>query len=337
MRSLTVIRRGSALALALAALTGVALGAACGDDDSAAPATTPTATTSASASAASQTTYPLKVTDLLGREVEIKAKPKTIVALSPTAVEYVYAVGASVVGRSQSADYPAAAQQAKEVGTAYQPNPEAILALKPDLVIADSVIQAQPDLRKTVEGLGVPVLFAGADSYQKVVDGVRLVGKVLDANAQAAQVVQGMEKARDNARAALSGKKVSAVTLIAGRDQTLYAAKDNSYAGDIMKQVGITNPAASQPDAGPFPGYTTLAPEKLVEFNPDVIFTITPGPASIPRLSTLVPQIPPFKGLKAVTGGKVIELDVELFLESPGPRVVDAFKAISDAAKASAQ
>lgn len=317
-------------------MAALALGAACGDDDGGASPTTASANSSATTSGG-QTAYPLKVTDLLGREVEIKAKPKTIVALSPTAVEYVYAVGGTVVGRSQSADYPVAAQQAKEVGTAYQPNPEAILALKPDLVIADSIIQAQPDLRKTIEGLGVPVLFAGADSYQRVIDGVTLVGKVLDANAQAAQAVQGIQKARDDARAALSSKKVSAVALIAGRDQTLYAAKESSYAGDIMKQVGITNPAASQPDAGPFPGYTTLAPEKLVEFNPDVIFTITPGPASVPRLSTLVPQIPPFKGLKAVTGGKVIELDVELFLESPGPRVVDAFKAISEAAKAAAQ
>jgi len=319
------------------ALVGLALaGGACGDDDSAPPAQTPTATSAATSAAASpsavKAAYPVKVTDLLGREVEIKAKPVTIVAISPTAVEYVYALGGTVAGRSASVDFPEAAKQVKEVGTAYQPSFETILSLKPDLVVADSVIQSQPDLRKSLEGLGVPVIFAGADSFQKVLDGITLMGKVLDAQDKAKTLNASITKARDDAKAALAANKASAVALIASRDQTLYAAKPSSYVGDLLQQLGITNPAASQPDSGPFPGYSTLAPEKLVEYNPDFIFTITPAPpGTAPLLSTLIPGIPPFKGLKAVTGKHVVELDLELFLQAPGPRVIDAFKAITAA------
>ena len=316
---------------------GALLGVACGGDDDAKPAITKTAVTAPSVAAATTVAaaYPVKVTDLLGREVEIKAKPKIIVALSPTAVEYVYAVGGTVAGRSASADFPEAAKQAKEVGTAYQPSFEAVLALKPDLIVADSIIHAAPDVRKGIEGLGVPVIFAGADSYQKVLDGLTLMGKVLDANTQAKEAIAAINKARDDAKAALGTKKVSAVALIAGRDQTLYSAKATSFAGDVLQQLGITNPAADGPESGPgFPGYTTLAPEKLIQFDPDFIFTITPGPASVPRLSTLVPQIPPFKGLKAVTGARVIELDVDQFIQAPGPRIALAFASIAKAAKA---
>ena len=323
---------------ATAALTLLPLTvAACGgddDDDTAATATTAAATTAAASAttAAPASAYPVKVTDLLGRSVEIKAKPVTIVAISPTAVEYVYAVGGTVVGRSQSVAFPEAAKQAKEVGTAYQPSFEAILALKPDLIVADSVIHADPRLRGPIEGLGVTVIFAGAENFKQVIDGLTLMGKVLNAEGKAKEAVTAITKARDDAKAAIAAKPASAVLLIAGRDQTLYSAKGTSYAGDVFTQLGVKNPAADGPDSGPgFPGYTTLAPEKLLEFNPDFIFTVTPAPEPAPRLSTLVPQIPPFKGLKAVTGGKVIELNLEVFLQAPGPRIAFAFQAIADA------
>lgn len=310
------------------------LGAACGgddDDDDDAGSETPESTASAAASPAAGA-YPLKVTDLLGREVELESKPETVVAISPTAVEFVYAAGAKVAGRSASVNYPPEALQAKEIGTAYQPNFEQILALKPDLIVADSVIHSVPQLRQPLEDLPVPVIFAGADSYQKVLDGLDLMGQVFDSKETTDKAIAGIEKAKEDAKKAVAGKNVTAIALIADRDNTLYAAKPSSFAGDVLTQLGITNPAASQPDAGPFPGYTTLAPEKMLEYNPDYIFAITPAPPPAPRLATIIPQIPPFKGLKAVTQpNHVVDADVQIFLQAPGPRVVEAFKAVSGA------
>ncbi len=321
-----------AVVIALVAVFAVACGG--DDDDDNGGDTTQTANTPQSSATAATAAYPLKVTDQLGRTVEIKQKPKTIVAVSPTAVEMVYAAGATVAGRSASVDFPEAAKSAKEVGTAYQPNFEEILALKPDLVVADAIIHSQPTLRKPFEDLPVPVIFTGADSVQKVIDGLNLMGQVFDSKATTDKVIANINTAKEDAKKALAGKSISAVALIADRDQTLYAAKPSSYAGDIMAQLGITNPAASQPDAGPFPGYTTLAPEKLVQYDPDFIFAITPAPEPAPRLASLIPQIPPFKGLKAVTNKKVVDANVELFLQAPGPRVADAFKAVAAAVTA---
>jgi len=324
------------VALGLLGASLVAAGVACGgddDDDDAAGNETPGTTVTAAPSTTAA--YPVTVTDLLGRKVEIKAKPVTVVAISPTAVEFVYAAGAKVVGRSASVDFPPEAQSAKDVGTAYQPNFEQILALKPDLVVADSVIHAQPQLRKPLEELPVPVVFAGADSYAKVLDGLKLMGQVFDAKTTTDKVVADIEKAKEDAKKALAGKNITAVALIADRDNTLYAAKANSYAGDVLAQLGVTNPAATQPDAGPFPGYTTLAAEKLIEFNPDYILAITPAPPPAPRLASLIPNIPPFKGLKAVTQRHVVDADVQIFLQAPGPRIAEAFKAVAAAVSAS--
>ena len=88
--------------------------------------------------------YPQTVKDLLNRDVEIVQVPERVVALSPTALEYIYAIGGEAVGRPSSANYPEEAMGVEGVGTAYAPNFEAVLSLNPDLVIADSVIHAQP-------------------------------------------------------------------------------------------------------------------------------------------------------------------------------------------------
>lgn len=323
------------LIVAAIALAGGLLAAACGSSSgTAAPAASPsianTPTSGAPAVAATAAAYPVTVTDLLGRSVTIKAKPTTIVALSPTAVEFVYAAGGTVVGRTDTATYPAAAAQAANIGSAYQPNMEKILALKPDLIVADSILDAQPQLKSAIDGTGITTIYAGVDSYQKVLDGLALMGKVLDNSAATNKVAAAVTKARDDARAALAGKHISALAITADQNQVLYGAKANSYAGDILTQLGISNPASSLPDAGPFPGYTTLAQEKIIQFNPDFIFTVTPAPPPVPRLSTTIPQIPAFASLKAVKDHHVIEAPVEL-IEAPGPRIIDAFRAITAA------
>ena len=70
--------------------------------------------------------YPQTVKDLLNRDVEIAQVPERVVALSPTALEYIYAIGGEAVGRPSSANYPEEAMGVEGVGTAYAPNFEAV-------------------------------------------------------------------------------------------------------------------------------------------------------------------------------------------------------------------
>jgi iron complex transport system substrate-binding protein len=328
--------------LALGAVAVIATAAACGGDDDATPTTAPAggATTASSPVASTvASAYPVKVTDMAKKSVEIKAKPTKIVGVSPTAVEVVYAAGGTVVGRSSSVKFPAAAQQAADIGSAYAPSAEKILALKPDLVVGDAaIIKGQPDIAKALDGLGVPVLYVGAESYADVLAGLDLMGKVLDSTKTTDQVKAQIEKSKEDAKAALAGAgaNITVMALTADEKSQLYAAKDNSYVGDILKQLGIKNPGSTLPDTPPLPGYSLVAPEKMLELNPDYIIAITPDPRA-PQLSGILKQIPPFRGLKAISGNKVIDGDTELFLQAPGPRVGDAFKVIADAFKAGAR
>ena len=223
--------------------------------------------------------------DLFGRTVTIPDKPEAIVAISPTATELVYAVGGTIIGRSQSVNYPPEAAEAPSIGTAYQPNFEAILALEPDLVVADSTIHIQPAVREALEALGVPVIFAGAASVDEVLTGLTLLGEVLDNPTAAADAVAVIEAARAGAQEVLAGAEVSAVIIIGDRDRSLYGAKATSYGGSILAALGITNPASDLPDSGPFPGFTRISPETMLEFDPRLHLHGHPGPAPGPRAS----------------------------------------------------
>lgn len=334
--------RSFVVTAALIALVAT-LAAACGGDDDAstpaasAAAASPSGAATAAATAPAAATYPMTVTDMAGRSVQLKQKPQRIVAISPTAAEMVYAAGGTILGRSSSVKFPSEAAAATDIGSAYQPNPEKILSLKPDLIVGDSVIiKGAPNIVKLVEDIGAPVLFIGAESYQDVLNGLDLIGKALGGSDKTAQVKAGIEKARNDAKAALAGKTVSAVAMTADEKQQLYAAKETSYVGDIMKQAGLTNPAKDLPDTPPVPGYSLLAPEKLLQLNPDYIFAITPDPRA-PALAPTIARIPAFKDMKAVTTGHVVDANVELFLQAPGPRIADAFKALTAALTAQGQ
>jgi iron complex transport system substrate-binding protein len=80
----------------------------------------------------------IQVTDDAGRTVMLAAPARRIVSLAPHVTELLYAAGAGakVVGAVQYSDYPEAAKSLPRVGSADAIDIEAVVALKPDLVIA---------------------------------------------------------------------------------------------------------------------------------------------------------------------------------------------------------
>ena len=112
--------------------------------------------------------------------------------------------------------------------------------------------------------------------------------------------------------------------LISDQDQSLYAARPESYTGLIAEIVGLHNKAEGLDDSGPYPGFAMVSPEFVLGANPDIILTISPAPEPAPKLSDSIKRIPPFAGLTAIQQNNVFEADLTLFLQSPGPRIVDA-------------
>ena len=109
---------------------------------------TPTASPAAGAS------FPATVSAANGA-VHIGSRPTAIVSLSPTSTEMLYAIGAGsqVKAVDSDSDYPPQAPMTKLSG--FQPNVEAIVGYKPDLVVVDGNAGG---LIKSLAAFKIPVL-----------------------------------------------------------------------------------------------------------------------------------------------------------------------------------
>jgi iron complex transport system substrate-binding protein len=310
--------RGTRVLVGLGVLVAI-LAAACGGEGE--ESATPTVSAPESPTAAAGTEYPLTVTDMLGRTVTIDAVPEAVACLSPTTVEYVYAVGAESITRTMSVVYPEAATSAIDIGPSYQPNLELIAAENPDVIIADSVIQ--PQLAQDLETLGVPVVYAGAENFDDVVAGLRLVGLVLDRSAEADAIVAELEEKLADLQALLPGEKPE-VLVLNGTPADFFSGKPESYVGNLVDLLGGVNVAAGAPDVGRFPGYTKLSLEAIVESAPGVVLAISAGPPGGTTITESLSTNPGWADVPAVRNERVYEIDKEIYLQAPGPRVGEA-------------
>lgn len=266
--------------------------------------------------------YPVTVIDMLGRSVEITAQPERIISISPTATETLYQLGGSAIARDSSSTFPAEVESLETVGGAYTPSVEAILALAPDLILIEALSQGH--LLEILAPAGAPIVAVRAASLDDVTQSLELLGKVTDRRDIATQAISEINDRVDTVGS--EGAAPSILILISDADRNLYAAKPESYPGAVATIANTINVAEGLADAGPFPGFTLFSGEQAVAANPDFIFTITPAPEPAPRLSSVLGFVPGYSELSAVTEGKLYELDAALFLQAPGPRIVDALE-----------
>src|SRR5947209_15746504 len=116
--------------------------------------------------------------DDLGRRVYLSKAPRRIVSLAPSVTEILFAVGldAEVVGVTTFCDYPAQAKTRPKIGAAI-PNLEAILGLKPDLVVAGD--NMRPDVLAKLEQLKIPLFVLFAKTQEAVPGHISTFGRMV--------------------------------------------------------------------------------------------------------------------------------------------------------------
>lgn len=301
--------------LVASALAAALLFAACSASPNASTSK-PQAVATAVVPPAPAATFPVSITDDLGRKVTISKKPARIVSLAPANTEIVAALGlqSELVGVTTYDDYPASVKTLPKMGDFTSPNLEAIAAAKPDLVLVTGGVQA--DAVKRLEKLGAVVVAVDPKTLVETLTSIRMVGTVTGVPAAADAVVLQMTKDFNSIVAAVS--KLAPVTCFVEIAQNpLYTAGSGTLMDEMIRAAGGTNVVTK-------PGFVGYSLEQLLKDDPHVYF-VTKGSMSDP--SGLAKR-PGFSKLSAVKAGRVIILDDDL-VSRPGPRIMQGLRQIA--------
>ncbi|MGA2067455.1 MAG: cobalamin-binding protein [Thermoguttaceae bacterium] len=247
-----------------------------------------------------------------------------VVSLAPSVTEILFALalGGSLVGATDHCDYPPEAVGIDRVGGFGAPNVEKLLALSPDLVIAAGFERAE--VADVLRRAGIRVLDVRIRDFEELFVAIRQIGEAVDRSQQAEGVVRRM-RAELEAATAQNGSTPRGQrprVFVEIGDHPLMTAGGTSFLDDLIARAGGVNVAHEISEA-----YPSVSPEKVIEWNPDVILVTRmgrPGDATV-QMSRRIG----WADISAVKNGRVIDDIHPDLLFRPGPRLIGGVKALA--------
>ena len=258
------------------------------------------------------TSYPLVVSDDLGRTVTIPSEPKRIVVMLPSATETLCAVGACdlVVATDDYSNWPPEVADKPKAGGLYNPNVELIASFEPDLVVTSKYGK----LTEALEQLGLTVYAVDTQTFEDIFRTARNLGRLVNREAEAEALVARINR-EVYALESQAAKAKERPTVYYEIDATPYTVGPGSFIGTLINKARGVN--AIPAELGLFP---KISPELVVEKDPEVIVL---GDAPHGVTAEKVAARPGWSGIRAVRNGRVCELSQEAIdtIHRPGPRV----------------
>jgi iron complex transport system substrate-binding protein len=241
-------------------------------------------------------------------------------------------LGDSVVGRDISTTFAQAADLPVITSGGHTVNTEAILALRPTVLLTDGSI-GPVDVVLQLREAGIPVVFVTTNPS---VDGVgelaREVSAALGAPAAGEQLAQELvdginAKVAQIAEIVPSGKPLRMMFLyLRGASGIYYLFGEGSGTDVLISALGGVDVAAEIGLAGERP----MTDEAVVAANPDVIMVMTDGLASVGGVAGLLESKPAIALTTAGQNSRFVDMaDGEIL--SFGPRTAEVLDALARA------
>jgi iron complex transport system substrate-binding protein len=314
-------RGRSAKVLASLALVAGILAAGC--SAIAAPAASTPAPTPAATPLATPAVppAPVTVTDDEGAAYTFRVPPARIVSLSPAITETLFALGAGerVVGGTEADDFPAEAKALPDVASFTGVNIEAVVAARPDVVIAGGNDLTPPADIEKLRSLGLSVVVVYAGSVDAVLRDISLIGTVAGQDA-AASLLVGVMRSRIDELSAAAKAAGSTPRVFYELDATkeIYGPAPDSFLTEMIGLAG--GDAITSGD----PAVWAVSLERLVDADPEVIIL---GDANYGMTPEAVKSRPGWAGMTAVKAGAILPIDGTV-VTRPGPRIITGLEAL---------
>lgn len=214
------------------------------------------------------------VRDDTGAELRLAGPAQRIVSLAPHVTEVLFAAGAGerIVGTVEYSDYPPAAKALPRVGGYSRVDLEAVVALKPDLVVGWESGNAAAALTK-LRALGLPVYVNQPNRMLDVAKSIEQIGRLAGTSAVADAAAARFRERHAQYAARYSGRPKVRVFYQIWK-QPLMTINGKQIISDAIALCGGENVFADLPVLAP-----TVSVEAVLAANPEVIVASGMGEA----------------------------------------------------------
>ena len=255
------------------------------------------------------------IVDDFGDTLRLTEPARRIVSLNPVTTEALFAIGAGarVVGRTHWDASPAAVRTVTDLGNGIQPNVEAVLAVRPDLVVLYAA-ESNRAAAAAFHRAGVQTLTLRTDHVADLERALRDLGRATDQSLQAQLVSDSVRVSLDAVRAMLSPSPPASVFWHVW-DEPVITIGAGSYLDELLTIVKARNAFGDLQQPSP---QVTL--EAVARRNPDFVLA---GPRTAARLRTDAR----WQVVDAVRQGRVLVYDTTL-VGRPGVRLGEAARSL---------
>lgn len=255
-------------------------------------------------------------------QVFLSHEVKKIVSLSPSVTELLFDLGLEnrIVGVTDFCKYPPEALNIDKIGGYLDVNYEAIVSLKPDIVIMRKEFQ---QAKERLESLNIRTLTVNHDDIQGILDSYNIVGAACGAEQKASVKVEQIKQRMSNVSAKTKNLPLRKVMICIEREYgksdisgVIAVGKDGFY-NEILRLAG--GKSLFEETGIPFP---PVSAESILRANPDIIIEMIPdiGKRGLNK-DDIIKDWQTLHTVEAVKNGKVFIL-IEDYFVIPGPRFV---------------
>lgn len=265
----------------------------------------------------------VRIVDDRGDTLRLEGPARRIVSVIPAATEILFALGAGdrVAGRTRYGVHPPEARAVPSVGEGIRPSVEAILALRPDAVVAYAGSSNRRTLARLRE-LGVPLLALEHDAVDDLRRNVARLGSLTGRPAAADSLLSRLDRDLDRVAELVGREARRSVYYEVWADPPITVGA-GSYLDSLISLAGGRNVFGDLSDPSP-----QVSLESVIAREPEVMIVARDTTARGRRRPPA--ERPGWRAVAAVREGRVREVDGAL-VHRLGPRLGDAAAALAAA------
>ncbi|MGC8495378.1 MAG: ABC transporter substrate-binding protein [Syntrophobacteraceae bacterium] len=261
------------------------------------------------------------LSDQTGRKVEVPENPRRVVSLAPTVTEIVFALGKGdlLKGVTEYSDYPPQAERLPRVGSYVRLDLEKIVALKPDLCIADRNGNPENEV-KELEAFGIPVYVVDPRSLNTTIGAVLGIGRLLCVDRKAHRLANEMRAKIERIKERIAKTNRRPRVFFQIGTSPLVSVGTHTLINGLIEAAGGQNVAA-----GPA-AYPRFGMEEVLALRPDIIIvTSMTGHTDLRQVKA---EWDRFRELPAVKNNRIFVVNADLF-DRASPRLVEGLATLA--------